>query len=445
MKRFLGFLPWLLLIAVCASTVEGFFVGLGVLAAGCMLPARRRRWNEYVCGGVSITLGNGNLGAALQTDDGVCGMVLTGSTGDSYTLGTPILLTSYAEALTGDNALSVENNAFALRQISDFYSQPGTNGAELYVMLVADTLTVEDMCDKTNSNGAIKLLNYAAGAIKILGCMSDDTIVTVPSVTAGINPDCYLAITKMQALGVQFFGAEMPFRGVIGATSYNGTVGDLTAINSGTTSNRVQLLLGDIEAPTGYSGGTAACLGFELGLLAVLPVQRKISRVLNGPLSGVNEAYVGTETVEAAGGDIATMAGKGFVTIQTRPRETGYFFTGDPMCTSTSDDYASMVNGRVIDKAAIIAWQVFGQDVDDEVPVAPDGTIDPSYAASLQNSINKAYQVNMIANNNCSGATSLVPLNQNVVATGNVAVTLSIQPEGYATNIDITLGLSATS
>lgn len=306
-------------------------------------------------------------------------------------------------------------------------------------------MTVTNMCDLTNSNGAIKLLNYAGGAIKVLGCMSDDTLVTVASITAGINPSCYTAIVKMQALATQFQAAQKPFRGIIGATSYDGTVGSLTAINSGTTNNRVQMLLGDIEAPTGYSGGTAACLGFELGLLAVLPVQRKISRVKNGPLSGVTEAYVGTETVEAAGGDIATIAGKGFVTIQTKPQSSGYFFTGDPMCTATSDDYASMVNGRVIDKAQIIAYQVFMQDEDDEVPVAPDGTIDPSYAASLQNSIDKAFKTNLVANNNASGATSVVPLGQNVVGTGNVAITLSVQPESYATNIDITLGLSATS
>ena len=447
MKKFWSFLLLVVSMAICIPVMAGsspvaHVVALAVVLLAMLLPGRRAKWYEHTANGVNITIGNGNLGSALQTNDGVVGMVLTGSTGDTYTLGTPIMITSYAEALA---VLTVTNNAFALRQISDFYSVPGTNGAELYLMLVADTLTVQNMCDLTNSNGAIKLLNFAAGAIKVLGCMSDDTIVTVASITAGINPACYLAIVKMQALASQFQAAQMPFRGIIGGTSYNGTVGSLTAINSGTTNNRVQMLLGDIEPSSGYSGGKAACLGFELGLLATLPVQRKISRVKNGPLSGVTEAYVGTHTVEAAGSDIATIAGKGFVTIQTKPQSSGYFFTGDPMCTATTDDFASMVNGRVIDKAQIIAYQVFMVDEDDEVPVAPDGTIDPSYAASLQNSINKAYKTNLIANNNASAATSLVALGQNVVGTGDVAVTLSIQPESYATTINITLGLSATA
>jgi len=399
------------------------------------------------CGTVTINIAQASIGQSLQTNDGICGMVLTGVTEEGgYTLGTPIYVTSLASASSGANAITLANNPFAYRQISDFYSVPGTVNAGLYIMLVPNTMTVADMADNTNSASAKVLLNYAKTAglpIKKLYIMSDDTVVTVADITAGINPACYTAVTNMQVMATAFAALQLPFRCIIGATSYDGTVGNLTNMTSGTTNNRVELLLWDLQPSSGYSGGAACALGFTAGCDAVLPVQRKRSRVKNGPLPGISECYVGTETVEAAGGDIATMVTKGFATVQTYPQASGYFFSGVPMCTATSDTYNTLVAGCVIDKAQIIAYARYLQEVDDEVPVQADGTIDPSWAGNLQQETNNDFQTNMVAPGNCTSASCSISLTQNIAESGLLAIMIVVNGVAYAVNIQITLGLAA--
>ena len=381
---------------------------------------------------INIALGNGALGATLQTADGVCGMVLTGvSETDGYTAGTPILVTSMADVTAA--GISNANNPFAWRQIQDFYTMAGT-GAQLYLMLVPDTMTVDGMCDSTNANGAIALLNFANGAIKFAGVLTDDTVVTVGSITAGINPACYTGATKAAVLANIFFTAQNPLRIIIGASSFNNTYSSLTNMTSGTTNNRSFLLLGD------YQSGKAANMGMLLGLIASLPVQRKISRVRNGALP-ISEAYVGTATVETAGANLAVISGKGFITFRTFANVNGYFFSPDVALTASTDDYVFLCRGRVIDKAQRIAYTMFVQVVDDEIPSVPGtGLIDPGFALSLSNTIEEAINQNMTALGNCTGCTCFIDPTQNVVESGTVNVNLAIDSEAYAGTINVTLG-----
>ena len=449
MKKVIEIMLLVVSMCVCMPLMAGASPFVHVIALVLVLlalgvPRRNvttKNWNQVANGGVNIALTNGALGATLQTNDGIAGMVLTGYTGDSYTLGTPILVTSFAALGLGDNAITATNNEFAVRQVQDFFSNAGT-GAQLYLMLVPDTMTVAQMALKTNANGAIKLLNYANGKVKVLGVMSDDTEVGVDTVT-GINVDCYTAVTNMQALTVQFANAQKPLRGIVGGTSYSGTVGDVTDMTDGTADNRVALLIGDTESPDGYSAGLAACLGYLLGKIAVLPVQRKISRTADGPLSGVSAAYVGGETVEAAGGDMVTLQEKGIITFTTYANMAGYYFSSDPMCTATTDDYKFLAYGRVIDKAQILGYTAGVQLIDDEVPVIAGGLIDPGYATWLQQQFINVISKAMVANGNCSAVDCYVDPAQDIETSNTVDVVLKVRPVGYSSFIDIALGFEA--
>jgi len=449
MKKFFDSVLFVVCMAICMPVLAGASAMTHVLALVVVLLAlfvpkhmvTTRNWNVHTNGLVTITETNGALGGTLQTNDGIMGFVLTGNTGDAYALGTPILVTSLAALRTGGNAITATNNYFAYRQVSDFFNNAGS-GAQLYLMLVPDSMTVADMADHTNSNGYIKLWNYAAGQCKGIMVMSDDTEVTVTTVT-GVNADCYTALTRLHAGAVAAAAADKPFFGIVGGTSYSNVIGDVTNMASGTSDNYVSLLVGDIEGPTGYSGGTAACLGFVAGMLAKLPVQRKISRTANGPLSGVSEAYVGTDTVEAAGGDIAALANKGIITIQTYPNVSGYFFTGDPTCTVTSDDYNCIAHRRVINKAFALAYAFGVQLIDDEVPTVAGGTIDPGYAKWLQQQFINQIKNNMVSAGECSGVNCFVDPNQNILSNNTVNVVLQVLPVGYSTYINIMLGFEA--
>ena len=392
-------------------------------------------------GSVNISLANGQLGGTIQTNDGITGIVLTGNdeTG-GYTTETPILVTSMADvAAAGITAI---NNPFAIKQLQEFYNQAG-KGAQLYVMLLKPTVTVAQMADITNPTGAKALLDFAAGKIKVLGLLSDDVATAAAggtvTVTAGVNADVYTAASHMAVMANAYFEAELPFRAVIGGTSYSGVASALTDETSGTTNNRTAILIGDTDIS--YSSASA-CVGLLLGVISSIPVQRKISRVRTGALTNT-KAYVGGATVEVAAGDLAVIAGKGYITFTIYPNVSGYFFSGDPMCTATTDDYCMLARGRVIDKAHILAYTTFVQEVDDEVPVNSDGTLDAGFCKWLEQQIVNQVNNTMTANNEISAVGCFIDPSQNILSTNRLNVVLKVTPVGYATDIEISLGFEA--
>jgi hypothetical protein len=364
-------------------------------------------------------------------------MVMTGvSESGGYTLGTTISVTSLAAVTAA--GITVANNPFAIKQITEFYNEAGA-GATLFLMLVANTMTVDLMASNTNANGCVKLLNYAIAQgtpIKVLGLITDDTVVTT-TVTNGINGAVYTAAANIVTTRAAFFAIQAPFRCIIGGTSYSGTASALTTENSGTTNNSAAILIGDTS--TTYSN-VGAAVGLCLGLISTLPVQRKISRVKNGILTN-STAYLGAAAFAQANGTI--IAGKGYITFEAYPSNAGFYFSGDPMLTVSTDDYCFLCRGRVIDKAQVLAYTLFLQEVDDEILTNPlTGVIDPGFAASLQTKIEDAINENMTALGNITGVQCFIDPTQNIVETNTLAVNLNIDAVGYASAININLGFS---
>jgi hypothetical protein len=305
-------------------------------------------------------------------------------------------------------------------------------------MLVPATMTVAQMADNTNANGAKKLLNFADGKIKVLGLLSDDAAITTAggtiTITNGLNADVYAAASNMKVMAEAYFEAEKPFRAIIGGTSYSGTSTALSDGNAGSSNNRTAILLGDTVS------GASACMGLLLGVVSSVPVQRKISRVRSGALTN-SAAFVGTSTVEASGaGALNTIAAKGFITFITYPNVSGYFFSGDPMLTATTDDFCMLARGRVIDKAHILAYTTFVQEVDDEVPVNSDGTLDAGFCKWLSQQIVNQVNNTMTANREISAVSCFIDPAQNILSTSELNIALKITPVGYATDIEISLG-----
>ena len=388
-------------------------------------------------GQINVTEANGQLGGTLNINSQVFGLCLTGVTASPYTAGTPILVTSLADVVAA--GIVAATNAFAYRQLQEFYNEAPV-GTQLYVMLVPATVTAATMWDKTVSTTQVKLLNFANGKIKVLFGMTDDKAVHTAggtiTITNGLNADCYTGAANAKALEVVYRAAGKPFRAVIGATSYSGTASALTDETSGTSNNKCAILLGDSQV---YDATyPVSCIGLLAGKLASCNVQEKVSKVELGALS-IAAAYLAGSTVEAAGGDAATIAGKGFITFTTYPTKSGYFFSGDPMMTATTDDYNILARCRVIDKAHVIALDTLTNEVDSDVPTIAGGLIDPGYATWLQNRVINAVSTNM-PSSEISGVDCFIDLTQNVISNPTLNVVLKIRPKGYLTDIEVKLG-----
>jgi len=404
-----------------------------------MTPVKLRAGMQTM-GGVSISLSNGGLGGTLQTNDGVVGFVTTMvSEAGGYTIGTPLLLTGMASVATA--GITQANNPYAFRHITEFYNQ-ALDGAELYFMGVADTQTIAMICSESNASGAIKLLNYGAGNIKVIGCITDDVAVngvTAITITNGINADCYTAAANLKVMLTQFTANQQPCRGLIGGTSYNGTASALTNETAGTTNNRVGMIIGDTQVWDATH--TSAAMGLCLGTIASLPVQRKISRVKNGPLTNLT-CYLGTVALINGNPDVTTISGKGYITFTTYVNKAGFFWQGDPMLTATTDDYCSLSNGRVVDKMQVITYSVYIEEVDDEIPLNTDGsgTMLATYAAYLQQEVIDAINTEMVVTNEISGFNCFVDPTQDVVTQGGTNIVETATPVGYNGQINVLLG-----
>ncbi len=381
---------------------------------------------------VNISLANGQLGSTLQTDDGICGIVCTGSI-DGYTLGDPILVTSLKNAIS--QGVTLAGSPFLYKQIKEFYDEAGSD-AQLYVMPVVNTETLVMITDHTNDDGANKLLNYAAGKIKLLGIITNDTEVYggAPTITDGLNEEVYTAATQMAVLANDYFELEKPFRAIIGGTSYNGIPGDLADITDG-TNNRTAILIGDTAS------GDGACVGLALGRLAKIPVEVKISRVRDGALA-ITAAYLGATSLDtpSIAGSPAVIDGKGFITLRKRVSKAGYYFSGDSTASPTTDDYHFLARGRIMDKAHIIAYAAYSDDVDDTIATIAGGKPEPGAAKTLEQKIINSLTTNMVASGNIVAADCSIDLNQNITSTNTINIVPRIRPYGYLSFINVELG-----
>ena len=110
------------------------------------------------------------------------------------------------------------------------------------------------------------------------------------------------------------------------------------------------------------------------------------------------------------------------------------------MTVANTDDYHFLSRGRVIDKAHVLAYTTFVQEVDDEVPVNADGTLDAGFCKWLERQITNQVNNTMTANKEISSVSCYIDPTQNILSTNTLNVVLKITPVGYATDIEISLG-----
>lgn len=383
---------------------------------------------------ISIELTNGALGSVGGTEDGIAGLVIGC---DPLTSG--IAAGTIFTLLSIDDAISnkIDKIPYAYQQVKEFYNEAG-NGSRLYVMIVPDTETLTNMADgaSTNKYGK-KLIDYAGGAITLLGICRKPAAGYTPTTVKGMDDDSITAIAKMQTLAVSYFGKYTPFVGIIEGRKYMGAAAGLDDLTEG-SSNYVGVAIGTSDELNAIDA-TAASVGLVLGRAAAIPVQRKIGRVKDGGLS-INGAYLGTAKVEAT--DVDGVVNKGYITIGTYANKTGYYFIDDSLATATTDDYKSLSNRRVINKLVRIVYGTYINEVNDDIEITTEGKLSPATAKYYQSLINTRVDELMIAGEELSSFDSYVDINQNVISTSKIEIKCSAIPRGYSQEIKVVLGFT---
>ncbi|MDP2723203.1 MAG: DUF2586 family protein [Bacteroidales bacterium] len=399
---------------------------------------------------VKLNLTNGNLGREVASKDGVALLIVSAvSVVDKFALGDvigPIYKPEDADAYGINAAYDLANTLLAYQHIVDFYAEAG-NGAPLYLMPVAQTVTMEEICDKTKT--------YAATAIESLNGEVRLVIVTrVPdagyaaTVLNGLDDDVIAAAIKAQALAVASFAAFRPVSFLIEGRDYQGVPGsalDLRSLADGPNANRVGIVISADPDVSAADADHAAYANVALvgGRLASIGVQRDPGRVRDGALNvtkmGLSDASNVDDVSET---DLVALHDKGYIFGWKHTGLAGYYINMGHAACPIADDYAYLSRGRTIDKAARLIRQVYIQDLLDEIEVDSDGKLSTGVIKNFQSRGESTIRTNMLAKKEASGVGVYVDPAQNVLSTDKLIVELKITPMGIAKEIVVNLGFT---
>lgn len=404
---------------------------------------------------VKIDFANGAIGASEPMDDGVTGLVCTavavtqtvdGKQETTFALDTPYLITKLDDLVKkGVTSESSDVNATLYKAVKEFYDE-APEGSKLWIMGVADTVTIDDIVDKTKDN-AKRLLVAVNGTIRILAVKVKDKSGYTPTVTTGIDGAVRTAIVNAQ--GLAEWATETLFAPVmvlLEGRHYTGTAETLVAnpINTG-NNNRVGVVIGDTVADS-----KGAAVGLLAGRIASIPVQRSVARVRTGSIVATT-MYIGGVAAEL--GNPETINDCGFICPRTFVGKGGYFWSDDKLAAEASDDYSLIPRRRVADKAYRITYSTLINEVAEEISVTDDGKISAPVVKAIQTAVESAIVNNMTSrgnlgndpsNPNDMGVECYINPDQNIIATSRLDVQVRIKPHGYSKYINVSLGFKVT-
>lgn len=387
---------------------------------------------------VIINIKNGNLGGGSELADGVAGIIVSGDAAphaENWKIGEAKQFFSISEVKDAglDAEYDVDNATNAYKQVANFFTVAG-DGAELWVMVVAKTETMEDICSVSSSNAyANAMIEAADGRIRLLAVSRTPDAAYVPTYDSGIDDDAMQALATLGILAAVKATAMQPFIGLVDGRDYQGDSSALEDVSGLGASRVAGVICGD-------TADGSAGVGLLLGRLAADPVQRKPGRVKTGAIPITSGYFTdGTKVTRPLAGVIDS---KGWIVMTPYPQRSGFYWGNDNTCTSADDDFSTIVNRRVIDKAMLIAYDTYVTEIMDEVTVDEDGYLEPAVVKYFEGKITNAINNGMTSDGEISSVSAYVDPKQNILSTNKLVVSLEIIPVGYAKKISVNLGFS---
>lgn len=383
--------------------------------------------------GVNITLGSGGLGRVAASADGIAGLLLTGAAVEDKKF---VLNKHYQLSSTKDLAtlgITAENNPLVDHEVRSFYAQAG-EGAELHLLAVEETTLLTAMCDPGSESPLSKLIEGAAGRIKIVGVNRLIPADSEVDNAQGIDGDAITAAAKAQQTAEAYASKIMPFRLLLPAAKWTGEIGSFKP--NGSSYNRVAMVL---ASEGELAGQYPAAIGMVLGRAAKAEPQQDLGRVKFGSLAATGYFTDGSPFLEKQG-LAESLNDAGFMFFMNYPSKNGCYLNGCPMTCSATDDYAVLNNGRIMDKAMRIAYDTYISEIMDNINVDENGHLPSGVCLSFESMIENAVALQM--DGQISSFSAYVNPEQNILSTSRLDIECSIVPLGVLKNIHVLLSFS---
>ena len=385
---------------------------------------------------VSIQVTEGGLGRVSPLADGIAALLITGAktktTSARDTLYTrPHAVYGLADAEKISITQSAESTAY--NEIKNFYNQAG-QGSKIWVRLIPKDETFANIF---NTGGiAESMVATAGGEIRLLGLWHAELTSrsVLMSATGGLKGNIHAAVPLAEGYAQRMKEKIQPLQILI-AGNHLENLDDLTSYTAGSASY-VSLLIGGAKV-----GTKEAALGFTLGLLARMPVQRSLARVKNGSLALTQATFSNGEQVEIHSGKYANLHTRRYLFFRNYTGLVGYYVADDLNLTAGTQDASNIATRRVLDKAIRLTHQTYIQEIGEEV-LLEDGKLSAAYVKYLEGKIENALNETMVNAGALSEVNAFVDPAQNVLSTNRVDVELSLVPVGYTKRISIRIGLT---
>lgn len=135
-----------------------------------------------------------------------------------------------------------------------------------------------------------------------------------------------------------------------------------------------------------------------------------------------------------------------FLTLRTLIGKAGYFITDGPTFANVGSDYSTIMNVRVINRAATIAAAAFTDYLNADVRMDPKtGYIDTRDAGKIESSVTAQLRAALTgpagsANDECSDVSATMSRTDNLLSSPIGTAVVSIVPKGYLRSITVNIG-----
>jgi hypothetical protein len=400
---------------------------------------------------VRIIKKTGGLGRRADSGDAISGFIANGvAVTDKLDLGAVYRVKSIDDvlALGIDAKYDADNEVLVFEHLNEvFRINPN---ADVFLMLVSQTVGFDAMVSKTNANYAKKLLIDAEGKIKQLAVAYNPDLSSVSTTPTADTTGLEAAITAAQGLVEDEYAKHRPLHvlleGKLWSTSASvnlkaknaegvsvmvGQSHSVATINSGTESSPIHKFVG------------YAAVGALLGAVSAAAVNENIGWVKKFNVYGgslADAAIGGKLLTEISSGDIETQHENGAIFYTIHAGKAGIYFNDSFACTEATSDFAFIENSRVMNKAVRAIRQALLPRLNSPVLVDQEtGFLSPAVVKSIEMDGRKALE-ELLSNQEVSGIDVYVNPEQNILSTSELLVSFEIVPTGTARTITATIG-----
>ncbi len=382
---------------------------------------------------VNITLGNGNIGSVTLSDDGIAGLIVTG-TSVSTTLALEKVYVLSSTADLKKLGITEENNPLAYKEVTAFYATAG-DGAELHLLVTDEENALTEICAATAGSPLKTLVDSAAGRIRLVGININPGSEYEGTVTSGIDQDVVTAVTAAQQVADSYLSQIAPFVVLLPALGWNGQTTSLYQPREG-SQNSVSLVMAS-DGKVGNGKYFSAAIGQVLGRLATCAVNISIARVRDGSIAAAGYLTDG-KTPEEDFSLWNTLHDAGYIFYRTYIGKNGYYLNDDATAVATTDDYHRLCLTRVIQKALVICYKTYIDEILDSISVDPEtGQVSQPMCKYYEQLLVRSINTNM--DGEISGFTAYIDPAQDLITSGRLSIQAKIVPTALLKEINVDL------